>query len=151
MRTLLCSGLLLLGLVPSAAAGPTDSGVCSLLTRDEAAAALGAAVTEIKPLPGGPAGAQGIDVSACAYKAGTKDITVSLWRFAPSAQQSLTVYRGLCKQKEQAAGIGDLACWYNARHSELQVVKGTALLIFEMNGGADKLVTAAKQAVVRLR
>jgi hypothetical protein len=77
---------------------------------------------------------------------------VNLWRFSPSAKQSLEVYRGLCQQKEQAADLGDIACWYNKDHHELQVLKGSTLLIIELRGRSPgALTTVAKQALGRVR
>jgi len=137
--------------LPAAApAGPPNA--CGLLTRADVAAAVGAPVADGKLTAGGPMAGPGIDVSGCSYAAGSTELQVSLWRFAPSAQQSLAIYRGLCKQKEQAAGIGDLACWYNASHNELQVLKGSTLLIFELRrrGASDALMAVAKQALGRL-
>ena len=135
------------------AAAPGDAvSVCALLTRAEATAAVGSAVGEGKLNPGGAMAGAGIEVSGCTYTAGFKDLSVSLWRFSPSAKQSLEVYRGLCAKKEQEAGLGDIACWYNAKHDELQVLKGTSLLIFQLRGGkGDALTTAAKQALARLK
>lgn len=140
--------------MPAVAAAAPDGAVnaCTLLTRDEATAAVGSAVGEGKLTAGGRMAGSGIDVSGCTYAAGSKELQVNLWRFAPSAQQSLEVYRGLCRKKEQAAGLGDLACWYNASHNELQVLKGSTLLILELRGrSADALTTAARQALGRLR
>jgi hypothetical protein len=135
-----------------AAAPDVQSNACSLLTRDEASAAVGSAVGEGKLTAGGSMAAAGIDVSGCTYTGGSRDLSVSLWRFSPAAQQSLEVYRGLCKKKEQAPGLGDLACWYNASHNELQVLKGSTLLIFELRGRSpDALTTVAKQALARLK
>jgi len=146
---------LVLAAAAPVAAAPPDTNACTLLTRDEASAAVGAAVGEGKLTAGGSMAGAGIDVSGCNYAAGSmKELSVSLWRFSPSASQSLDVYRGLCKKKEQAAGLGDLACWYNAAHKELQVLKGSTLLIFELSGrsgASDALVTAAKQALGRLK
>ena len=135
-------------------AAPPDTNACALLTRDEAAAAAGSAVAEGKPHAGGGLSGQGVDVTNCTYSGGGKELVVNLWSFSPKAQASLDVYRGLCKKKEQAAGLGDLACWYNADHKELQVLKGSSLLILELRGrrdASDALVTAAKQALARLR
>ena len=156
MRLQLAIGTLMLVVgVPAIATAAPDSNACTLLTRDEAAAAVGGAVGEGKLTAGGSMSAAGIDVSGCSYAGGSmKELNVSLWRFSPSASQSLEVYRGLCKKKEQAAGLGDLACWYNADHKELQVLKGASLLIFELSGrrgASDALVTAAKQALGRLK
>ena len=135
-------------------AAPDQSNACSLLTREEASAAVGAPVNEGKLNPGGPMAGQGIEVTGCTYTAASgSDLSVSLWRFSPSARDSLAVYVGLCKKKEQAAGLGDVACWYNERHRELQVLKGTALMIFELHrsNASAALTTAAKQALARLR
>jgi len=145
--------VLIIGL-PAVAAADPGSNVCALLTRDEAAAAVGSPVGEGKPLAGGSMAGEGIEVTNCTYTgSGMKELRVSSWSFSPKASQSLEVYRGLCRKKEQAAGLGDLACWYNAKHNELQVLKGSTLLIFELSGGrgADALVTAAKQALARLK
>jgi hypothetical protein len=141
--------------LPATAFAAPDGNACTLLTRQEAAAAVGGAVGEGKLTAGGSMSQAGIDVSGCSYAdSSMKELNVSLWRFSPSASQSLDVYRGLCKQKEQAAGLGDLACWYNTQHQELQVLKGSTLLIFELRGrrgASDALVTAAKQALGRLK
>jgi len=137
--------------LPAVAAPDGAANACTLLTRDEASTAVGSPVSEGKLTAGKSMSAAGIEVSGCSY-AGSKDLSVSLWRFSPSAQQSLEIYRGLCAKKEQAAGLGDMACWYNAKHDELQVLKGTNLLIFELRGGAaNSLTTAAKQALGRLK
>jgi hypothetical protein len=122
------------------------------VTRDEASAAVGSPVAEGKLTSGGSMAAAGIDVSGCSYAGGTNELEVSLWRFSPSAKQSLEVYRGLCKQKEQAAGLGDLACWYNAKHNELQVLTGSTLLILQLRGkSSEALTTVAKHALARLK
>ena len=137
--------------LPATAAPDGTANACTLLTRDEASAAAGSPVSEGKLTEGKSMSAAGIEVSGCSYS-GSKDLSVSLWRFSSSATQSLEIYRGLCKQKEQAAGLGDVACWYNAKHNELQVRRGSTLLIFQLRGGTgDALTTAAKQALGRLK
>jgi hypothetical protein len=156
MRLQLSIGALVLAVfVPVVAGAPPDTNACSLLTRDEAAAAAGSPVGEGKPHAGGSMSGQGIDVNNCTYTgSGMKELRVNLWRFSPQAKQSLDVYRGLCGKKEQAAGLGDIACWYNAEHKELQVLKGSSLLILELSGrrgASDALITAAKQALARLK
>jgi len=153
MRLQLTIGALVLAIgIPASAAAAPDSNACALLTREEASAAVGSKVGEGKLTAGGSMAAAGIDVSGCSFSGGSKDLSVSLWRFSPSAQQTLEVYRGLCRKKEQAAGLGDLACWYNASHNELQVLKGSALVIVELRGRSpDALTTVAKQALARLK
>jgi len=153
MRLQLTIGALVLAIgIPASAAAAPDSNACALLTREEASAAVGSKVGEGKLTAGGSMAGAGIDVSGCSFSGGSKDLSVSLWRFSPSAQQTLEVYRGLCRKKEQAAGLGDLACWYNASHNELQVLKGSALVIVELRGRSpDALTTVAKQALARLK
>jgi len=155
MRLHLSIGALVLAIAAPAFAGAPDTNVCALLTRDEAAAAAGSAVAEGKPNAGGSMAGQGITVSNCTYAgSGMKELRVALWNFSPQAKASLEVYRGLCGKKEQAAGLGDVACWYNADHKELQVLKGSSLLTLELSGrrdGGEALVTAAKQALARLK
>jgi len=56
-------------------------------------------------------------------------------------------------KKERLPGLGDIACWYNAEHGELQVLKGATILTVEItrNGDAtEALTTVAKKALVRL-
>ncbi len=153
-RLRIAVGVLLLsaGALPATAAPDGAANACTLLTRDEASAAVGSPVSEGKLTAGKSMSAAGIEVSGCTSTAGSNDLSMSLWRFSPSAQQSLEIYRGLCKQKEQAPGLGDLACWYNASHNELQVLKGSTLLIFELRGRSPAaLTTLAKQALGRLK
>ena len=152
MGNLLTGFVLITGLAANAAAQGAAPNACGLVTREEASAAVGAAVAEGKLTAGGSMGGAGIDVSGCTYAAGSKDLQVNLWRFSPSAKQSLEVYRGLCKKKEQAPGLGDVACWYNASHNELQVLKGSTLVIVELRGRSpDALTTVAKQALARVK
>lgn len=152
MGDLLAGFVLIAGLAANAAAQGAAPNACGLVTREEASAAVGATVAEGKLTAGGSMAGAGIDVSGCTYAAGSKDLQVNLWRFTPSAQQSLEVYRGLCRKKEQAPGLGDLACWYNASHNELQVLKGSTLLTIELRGrSSDALTTVAKQALARLK
>ena len=138
--------------LPLAAAADGAVNACSVVTRDEAATAVGSPVGDGKLTAGQGMAAAGIEVSGCTYTGGSKDLSVSVWRFSPSAQQSLAVYRGLCQKKEQAPGLGDLACWYNASHNELQVLKGSTLLIIELRGrSSEALTTVAKQALSRVK
>jgi len=52
-----------------------------------------------------------------------------------------------------APGLGDLACWYDAKHRELQVLEGATVLTMEINRNGDvaeALTTLAKKALPRL-
>jgi hypothetical protein len=150
--TVLAGFFLIAGPAANAAAQGAAPNACGVVTREEASTAVGAAVAEGKLTAGRSMAGAGIDVSGCTYAAGSKDLQVNLWRFSPSAKQSLEVYRGLCQQKEQAADLGDIACWYNKDHHELQVLKGSTLLIIELRGRSPgALTTVAKQALGRVR
>lgn len=154
MRLLLAIGALVPALyAPAFAAAAPETTACGLLTREEAAAVVGSAVAEGKPLAGHPMG-PGIDIQNCTFEApGQKRLSVSLWTFPPHAQ-GLEMYRTLCGKKEQAAGLGDLACWYSGEHRELQVLTGSRILTFELvgrRGAPAELIIAAKQALGRLK
>jgi hypothetical protein len=94
-----------------AAATPGAGDACTLLTKADAEAAVGGPVGEGKATnlnDGGQA------AKTCAYDgAGGRHIQLNMF-FSPPARQ-VQVYRGLCAQKEQVAGLGGIACWY-AKH-----------------------------------
>ena len=128
---------------------------CALLTKQDAAAAVGEAVGEPKPIVRGRSSTPGMSVSACEYESPAKhSVQVTVWRLSgDTAGAFLQVYRAECMKKEPAPGLGDLACWYSAEHRELQVLKGASLLTFEIhrNGNAtEALTTVAKKALARL-
>ena len=79
---------------------------------------------------------------------------MTVWRFSgDSAAMGLQIYRAECMKKERVPGLGDLACWYNAKHRELQVLTGATLLTIEIdrNGDAtEALTTVATKALARL-
>jgi hypothetical protein len=65
------------------------------------------------------------------------------------------MYKAMCGQMDKAGltGLGDVACWYNAKHAELHVIKGTAFLSMEIARSGDPtepLKAAMKKAVERL-
>jgi len=118
-------------------AAPTAAGnACSLLKKEDAEAALGGTVTGPKstgPLPGGP----GITASSCEYTgSGLQVVHLNLMQLP--AEQA-TIYKGLCAQKghEGLTGLGEVACWYNDKHEELQVLKGTTFFSIELRGKAN--------------
>jgi hypothetical protein len=126
---------------------------CALVTRDEARTAVGGAVAEGK-LTTAPPG-QIFEVSACSYRGGgISELKVTVYQFPPAQKQGIEVYRARCKQKEAAPGLGDVACWYNARHDELQVLKDMTLVVFKLDRSgstSEPLIAVAKQALERLR
>ena len=103
---------------------------CSFLTKDIAAAALGEAVT-------GPRPAGNAQASACEYQgSGIHKINLNVMQLT---QSNAAVYKSLCDQKgkDGLSGLGPTACWYNDKHEELQVLKGTTFFSIEMRRAGD--------------
>lgn len=117
-------------------ATPAAGDACSLLTKQDAAAALGEAVS-------GPTSSSGRSVepgtivSGCEYSgAGLHKVSVSLRRLQPD---QAAIYRALCAQKgkEGLSGLGDVVCWYSEKHEELQVLKGATFFSIELRRSGD--------------
>jgi hypothetical protein len=131
------------------AATPSVSGVdaCTLLTREDAATAVGGTVGEGKStdVKGG-----GLPAKGCSYEgSGLNQITLNMFLFAPGSPE-VQVYRGLCAQKEQVAGLGDIACWYDGKHRELQALKGSTVMLIQVtrSGDASEPLKAAMKKVI---
>ena len=126
---------------------------CSLLTKQDAATALGEAVSAPKALADLPAG-PGATVSSCEYSgSGLHKVQLTLTRLSPSAAP---MYRAMCaeKGKEGLAGLGDVACWYNEKHEELHALKGATFLSVELRRSGDPteaIKSVMKGALDRLR
>jgi len=141
------------GFLLAAARTPAPSDACALLTKEDAAAALGESAQG--PKPTGPmSDGTGATVSACEYTgSGIHSIQLNLTRLPASA---VAMYKAMCDQqgKEGLTGLGDVACWYNAKHAELHVIKGTTFLSIELrrNGDPTEPIKALmKKALDRLR
>jgi hypothetical protein len=126
---------------------------CSLITKEDAAAALGEAATG--PKATGPmSDGTGETVSVCAYTGSDiHSIHLTLTRLPAS---SLAMYKGMCAEKraDGLAGLGDVACWYNDKHAELHVIKGSALLSIELRRSGDStepIKAAMKKALAKLK
>jgi hypothetical protein len=137
----------------TAAKSPAPDDACSLLTKDDAAAALGEAATGPK-LTGPMSDGSGATVSSCEYTgSGIHRVRLNLTRLPAS---SVPMYKGICAQKSNdgLAGLGDVACWYNDKHEELHVSKGTAFLSIELrrSGNPTEPNTALmKKALAKLK
>ena len=122
--------------IAAAAQGPSKdpaaSAACSYLSREDAAAALGEAVTgpRSNALP-----AQ--KVSNCEYEgSGLHKVNLSVMGMDAA---TASVYKALCAQKgkEGLTGLGDTTCWYNEKHEELQVLKGLTFFTIELRRSGD--------------
>jgi hypothetical protein len=155
-RCIRSAGIAIVAALITAAAGvkslaPGDA--CSLLTKEDAAAALGEAATG--PKATGPmSDGTGATVSGCEYTgSGIHSIQLNLTRLPAS---SVPMYKGICAHKGQdgLAGLGDVACWYDDKHAELHVIKGTAFLSIELrrSGNPTEAIKAVmKKALARLK
>ena len=127
---------------------------CALLTRQEAAAAVGEAVGEGKSTVVDMRGNPGIEAGgSCAFESSSNvhGLKLNMYVYPAPIVEAL---RKRAAQKEQVAGLGDAAWWYDANHRELQVLKGrTSLSITLTRSGdaAEALKTVAKKALDRLR
>lgn len=142
MRIAMSAAMVLLAATIVSAAQPAGS-ACSFLTKEDAAAALGEAATGPKSsgAPGGP--------QSCEYSgSGINKINLNV---IPFSAAEATVYKSMCakKGKEGLTGLGDVTCWYNDKHAELQVAKGQTFFSIELrrNGDPTEPIKAAARKV----
>lgn len=144
-------------LAQAKAATPSPAEACSLLTKEDAAAALGEAVT-------GPESSSGRSImpgttaSSCEYSgSGLHRVHLNFWRAsADTTAQFRQTLQVVCAQKgkEGLSGLGDVACWYSEKHEELQVLKGAAFFSVELRKSGDPteaIKGVAKRVSDRLR
>jgi len=121
---------------------PADSPACSYLTKEDAAAALGEAVKGPDATSMGKGKA-----SACEYEgSGLHRVHLNVMPFDAA---TAAMYKAMCakKNRDGLTGLGDVACWYNDKHGELQVWKGLTMFSIEMQKGGDP--TEAIKGVAR--
>ena len=102
---------------------------CSLLTKEAATTALGEAVTGPRATAGPSMGG----TSACEYSgSGIHKVNLNVMHLTPDMA---AMYKALCAQKTKdgLTGLGDVACWYNEKHEELQVLKGGTFFSVELH------------------
>ena len=163
MKPMVFAGLAALTLVGAAAAQgrsstPAPFTPCSVLTKAEAAAALGEAVKD-----GASGTARGsmlpnTTATYCEYASTTSvhRVHLNIWHAAPEGVAQLK-QMGLMvcgkKTKDGLAGLGETACWYSEKHGELQVFKGANFVSIEMSRSGDTteaMKTVAKHVLPRL-
>jgi hypothetical protein len=106
------------------------SEACSLMTKADATTALGEPVK-------GPESRTVQDTSSCEYTgSGIHRVHLNVIHMAADMA---TMYKSLCatKGKEGLTGLGDVNCWYNDKHEELQVLKGTTFFSIELRKNGD--------------
>ena len=150
LATIVVAGLAS-SVVPAGAAPADDA--CALLTKQDAVAALGEVVTQGAVKSGLPMG-PGMIASSCEYVgSGYHRIQLTLIRMSADAA---VFYRAACAKKghDGLAGLGDMACWYDNQHEELQVLKGTTFFSIELGGiknPTEPIKAAAKSVFARLK
>src|SRR5438132_10731344 len=120
MRIAICVAVLLSATAGVASAqrannSPAASPACSFLTKEDAAAALGEAANG--PKGTGAAGTP----SSCEYTgSGIHSVNLNV---IPLKAGEAAVYKAMCAQKTKdgLTGLGDVTCWYNDKHGELQL------------------------------
>jgi hypothetical protein len=142
-------------LITSAAVAksPAPDDACALMTKEDAAAALGEAATGPKVV-GPMSDGTGATVSGCEYTgSGIHSVKLNLTRLPAS---SVSMYKQMCAQQstDGLAGMGDVACWYNEKHAELHVIKGTAFLSIELrrsDNPTEPIKALMKKALTKLK
>jgi hypothetical protein len=139
--------------------GGTVADACALVTQAEVEAALGESVqapyiTYTGTANVGLTSAQAT-VSTCAYVSDTSIASVNMnyWSSPGNAQAIKAMVEGACNGKEMIADLGDVACWYDSQHVEIQLATGATFLdIFATTGGdsTNALLDISGKAVNRL-
>jgi hypothetical protein len=123
---------------------PSGAGeACSLLTTQDATAALGEPVKGPQSTAGRSLG----NTTACEYTgSGLHRVQLTVMHLTPDMA---SMYKALCAQKgkEGLTGLGDVTCWYNDKHEELQVLKGGTFFSIELRKSGDP--TEAIKGVAR--
>lgn len=136
--------------------GAAESEACTLLLKDDASAALGSSVGSPKA-SSGRSMMPGTTASSCEYAgAGLSRVHLDLWRATSNVDQFRQTYQIACskKSKDGLAGLGDLACWYDSKHEELQVLKGPTFISIELRGKGnptEAIKAVAQKALSRVR
>jgi hypothetical protein len=67
----------------------------------------------------------------------------------PLTNANAAMYKAMCAQKgkQGLTGLGDVTCWYNDQHGELQVLKGMTFFSIELRKSGDP--TEAIKGVAR--
>jgi hypothetical protein len=122
------------GAPPQSSPSTTGAGeACALLTMQDATAALGEPVKG----PTSTAGRSLGNTTACEYEgSGIHRVHLNVMHLTPD---TASMYKSLCAQKgkEGLSGLGDVTCWYNDKHEELQVLKGTTFFSIQLRKSGD--------------
>lgn len=131
MRAAICLAAVALQAAAWPAAAQPAPAACTLFSGDDAAAALGepAKAPRSTVMSNGP--------SSCEYEgSGLHSVQVTV---IPMPGDQAAFYKGLCAKKDHGGltGLGEVTCWYNDRHDELQVLKGQVFYSVKLHRSGD--------------
>jgi hypothetical protein len=127
---------------------------CSLITRAEAAEALGQPVNEGRAIdaPKQNLGVMSVDINTCSYSVtnGPGQVGIETWKGSDLANVKL-IATATCQGREKA-NLGDTACWGNKEHTSIQVFKGTSFINMYIRSAPNEaaFLNLAKKAVDKL-
>jgi hypothetical protein len=122
---------------------------CALMTKEDAAAALGGSAGPAQPATAGRSMMPGATASGCEYAgSGASHVRLNLWHATSNEAQFRQMYQMVSqgKSREGLAGIGDAAWWYSDKHEEVQVLKGANFFSIELRGGGNPTEAIKKAA-----
>ena len=140
----------------------TATDACGLFTKEDAGAALGEAVRDAGAVTVGSqqiGPGTTVSISICTFDsvAGGRSVSITYWKSAGAQATQLrqAIEQIICVGKERVTGLGDFACWNDASHKELQVLKGAGFIdvqITQVSGPdrADALRALAQKALAKL-
>jgi hypothetical protein len=129
------------GSAQTPAASSSGINACTWLTKEEAAAALGEAVT------GQPKSTSMAEAASCSYSgSGIHEVTLTVMALTAA---NAGMYKAMCakKNKDGLTGLGGDTCWYNDKHAELHVLKGMTFFSIQLRRSGDP--TEAIKAAAR--
>lgn len=143
---------------PAAPGSTGEIDPCALVTKDEAAAALGEDVQDGLTTYVGTQifGAVMAELAHCTFATTASDQTIAfdLRMVSPENVREVQNVAGVvCAESEAIDNLGETACWFDPSHVELRVAKGRSLLILMSTRTSDEgagLRALAGQAVERL-
>jgi hypothetical protein len=130
--------------------------VCSLVTFAEVTAELGEASTDRAstepPVQQEVSSGVTAYVSSCQYSnaSGLHTVKLDLWQVLGDTSKIKQLTASICSGKEVVSGLGDVACWYDSGHREIQLSKGGGYIDMKSSTGGDPLQALAEKAIARL-
>jgi hypothetical protein len=77
-------------------------------------------------------------VSSCAYSSSPGAfVKLDLWESQDSPGGIKAFVQSACAGKDQIQGLGDIACWNDTSHNEIQIARGGAYLTVSSSTSGD--------------